>query len=80
MLVIKRRVYEEILKQLNLSIESKEKCIDVYHKNNWDRFTMHYNEKNKNECPSYIDFFFNAKVIVDFLKVFIQKENFLHYL
>lgn len=76
MIVIKREDYEEILKKLSLSIESTEKCIDVYHKNNWDRFTMHYDEENKNECPSYIDFFFNAKVMVDFLKTFIEKENF----
>ena len=76
MIVIKREDYEEILKKLNLSIESNEKCIDVYHKNNWDRFTMHYDEGNKNECPSYIDFFFNAKIMVDFLKTFIENENF----
>lgn len=76
MIVIKREDYEEILKKLNLSIQSNEKCIDVYHKNNWDRFTMHYDEENKNDCPSYIDFFFNAKVMVDFIKDFIEKENF----
>lgn len=76
MFVVKREGYEKILKKLNLSIESKEKCIDVYHKNNWDRFTMHYDEENKNECPSYIDFFFNAKAMVDFMKTFIEKENF----
>lgn len=54
MIVIKREDYEKIIKKLSLSIESIEKCIDVYHKNNWDRFTMHYDEENKNECPSHI--------------------------
>lgn len=74
--VINKETYKEISKKLNISIESKEKCVDVYHKNNWDRFTMHYDEENKNECPSYIDFFFNAKVMVDFLKTFIENEAF----
>lgn len=76
MIVIKREEYDEIMKKLNLSIELEDKCIDIYHKNNWDRFTMHYDEESKNECPSYIDFFFNAKVMVDFIKAFIEKENF----
>lgn len=76
MIAFKRVDYEKIIKKLNLSIESTEKCIDVYHKNNWDRFTMHYDEENKNECTSYIDFFFNSKAMVDFIRDFIEKENF----
>lgn len=76
MVVIKREEYEEIISKLNLSIKCEDKCIDIFHKNNWDRFTMHYDEESKNDCPSYIDFFFNAKVMVDFLKTFIEKEYF----
>ncbi len=74
--VINKETYKEISKKLNLYIESNEKCIDVYHKNNWDRFTMHYDEESKNECPSYIDFFFNAKSVIGVLKNFLEKENF----
>ena len=76
MFVVKKEEYVKILEKLNLSIESQEKCIDVYHKNNWDRFIIHYDEVCKNECPSYIDFFFDAKSMVDFLKTFIEKETF----
>lgn len=50
--------------------------MDVYHRNNWDRFTMHYDEECKNEYPSYIDFFFDAKSMVDFLKTSIENEAF----
>ena len=42
MFIVKRKSYEELLDELNLSIEMREKSIDVYHKNNWDRFTMYY--------------------------------------
>lgn len=51
MLAIKRIEYEKIVHIMKLPLESKESCIDVYHKNNWDRFTMHYDEETKNECP-----------------------------
>lgn len=76
MIVVKKEIYKEIVKKMNVSVESQEQCIDVYHKNNWDGFTMHYDEECKNEYPSYIDFFFNAKAMVDFLKNFINKETF----
>lgn len=76
MIAVKKEIYKEIVKKMNVSIESQEQCIDVYHKNNWDGFTMHYDEECKNECPSYIDFFFNAKAMVDFFKNFINKETF----
>ena len=62
MIVIKNEIYKKLLKNMNLSIESQEKCIDIYHKNNWDGFVMYYDEECKNEAPSYVDFFFNAKV------------------
>ena len=76
MKVVNRKDYEKVLKSINLSMESNENYIDVYHKNNWDRFTIHFNEESKNECPSYIEFFFNAKELVDFLKTFIEREKF----
>lgn len=76
MLVIKRDEYNNIFNKMNLSIESKEKSIDVYHRNNWDRFTMNYDEETKNETPSYIDFFFNAKSMTTFIKEFWERENF----
>ena len=73
---ITRNDYEKVIKSLNISMDSEEKCIDVYHKNNWDRFTMHFCEETENKCPSYIDFFFDAKEMVDFLKTFIEKGKF----
>lgn len=76
MFVVKREEYETLLDRLKLSVEMQEKSIDVYHKNNWDRFAMHYDEESKNECPSYIDFFFNAKSIIAVLKSFLENENF----
>ena len=41
MIAVKRIEYEKIVHSMKLPLESKENCIDVYHKNNWDRFTMH---------------------------------------
>ena len=76
MLAIKRIEYEKIVHSMKLPLESRENCIDVYHKNNWDRFTMHYDEAKKNECPSYIDFFFDAKSMVRFIDDLIKKEVF----
>lgn len=73
---ITRIEYEKVLKSLNVSMNSEEKCIDIYHKNNWDRFTMHFREESENKCPSYVDFFFDAKEMVDFLKAFLKKEKF----
>ena len=55
---------------------SKTQCIDVYHKNNWDGFTMHWDEDKKNASTSYIDFFFEAKEMVDFINRFINTESF----
>lgn len=51
MLAIKRTEYEKIVHSMKLPLESKEKCIDVYHKNDWDRFTMYCSGEKKNECP-----------------------------
>lgn len=76
MLVIKKNEYEKILHSMKLSWSFKEKCIDVYHRNNWDRFIMHYDEEKRNECPSYIDFFFDAKSMVQFINSFIKNETF----
>lgn len=76
MLVVQRDEYEKILSGMNLSLTSKEKCIDAYHKNDWDRFTMHCSGDKKNECPSYIDFFFDAKSMVQFIYGFIKEKVF----
>lgn len=76
MLVISRVEYEKILSGMDLPLKSKEKCIDVYHKNDWDRFIMYCNGEKKNECPSYIDFFFDAKSMVQFIYSFIKEEVF----
>ena len=37
---------------------------------------MHYNENSKYESPSYIDFFFDAKSVVNVLKSFLENESF----
>ena len=76
MKVVNRKDYEKMMKIMNLSMESNENCIDVYHKNNWDRLTIHFNEALKDERVSYIKFFFNAKEIIDFMKSFIKNEKF----
>ena len=76
MKVVSRKDFEKVLKSINMSMESKENCIEVYHKNNWDRLTIHFNEPSKDECISYINFFFDAKEIIDFIKTFIEKEEF----
>lgn len=76
MLAIKRTEYEKIVHSMKLPLESKEKCIDVYHKNDWDRFTMYCSGEKKNECPSYIDFFFDAKSMVQFIYSFIKEKVF----
>ena len=57
-------------------MKSRENCIDIYHNNNWDRFTIHWNETNKNDCPSYIDFFFDSKTMVTFFNDFIERQEF----
>lgn len=76
MVAIQRDEYKKISTNMQISFGLKEQCIDIYHKDNWDRFTMHWDEETKNECPSYIDFFFDAKEMVDFIKVFLSKKNF----
>ena len=76
MFTLTRKEYEKLLDGLKLSIEMQEKSIDVYHRNNWDRFTMNYDEETKNENPSYIDFFFDAKSMTTFIKKFLNGESF----
>ena len=37
---------------------------------------MHWDEENRNDSVSYIDFFFDAKLMVDLFREFIDKEKF----
>lgn len=76
MKVISRSEFDEMINNMSLFLDDKEKCIDIYHTNNWDRFVMHYDEKTKKEQPSYIDFFFDAKTMVQFIYSFIKEETF----
>ena len=76
MKVISRSEFDKMINNMGLVLEDKEKCIDVYHKNNWNRFVMHWDEETKNEQPSYIDFFFDAKSMVQFIYSFIKEEVF----
>ena len=68
MLVIKREEYATILDELNLSIEMREKGIDVYHKNNWDRFVMHYDEESKSSIRE-------VNTIVEDLNFYLNEKN-----
>lgn len=76
MIVIEKNEYENILKNEQLSMSSKDNIIDIYHCNNWDHFTMHWDEPNKNDTPSYIDFFFDSKSMVCFFKEFLENVDF----
>ena len=76
MVIVKRNEYNKIFNKMRISMESRENCIDIYHKNNWDRFTVHWDEANKNDCPSYIEFFFDAKTMVTFFNDFIERQEF----
>lgn len=51
-------------------------AVSIYHKNNWDHLVVHWGEKNENQTPSYIDFFFDAAYMVGFFRRFLDDLDF----
>lgn len=71
--ILTRQEYENIMKGLAINANIRKCDIDVYHKNNWNGFD---NYSGKSTMPSYIDFFFDSKTMVDFFKKFIAGKQF----
>ena len=76
MFVINRKEYDELLLSSKICLENKNSIIDIYNKNNWDQFVKEWDTERRNETPSYIDFFFDAKNMVDFLTSWIHNMDF----
>ena len=74
MLVVKKE-YEKNIKKLKKTFITKE-YLDVYHTNNWDRFTAEYDEGENKKHVSHIDFFNNAFQMTGLLKRFLENEPF----
>ncbi len=64
-----------IIKSEICSIDRKAD-LDMYHTNNWDRYSIHYDESNKEHDASYIDYFFDAKDIITLFNKVIINLNF----
>ena len=75
MTVITEKQFKEISKKMNIKL-TKSNVIDIYHEDNWDHMVIHWDEETKNECQSYIEFFFDAKDMVEFLTQFLKAMNF----
>lgn len=76
MAIIERKDYDELLHSSNICLEDRNRIIDIYHKNNWDQFVIEWDNENRNETPSYIDFFFDSKSMVEFLAKWIMDMDF----
>ena len=76
MFVIDRKEYDKLLLSSNICLENNNDIIDIYNKNNWDQFVKEWDNSSRNETPSYIDFFFDSKNMVDFLSAWIHDMDF----
>ncbi len=74
--IIDRKDYETLIKSAGISINDRDSVIDIYSSNNWDHFIMHWDSDLRNNAPSYIDFFFDAKHMVDFMTKWLCDKKF----